>query len=148
MLVFRTVIKQSGKNTTGIEIPPEIIEVLGAGKKPAVRITMNGQTYRSSVAVMGGVYMVGVSAENRALTGVRGGEEVDVGIELDTEPRVYELPDDLAAALAAKPGAMEAFHASAPSKRKEFVRQVNDAKQPETRTRRINTIVAKLGSDK
>ena len=145
MPVFRTVIQKTGKNTTGIEIPPEIVEALGGGKKPLVRITMNGETYRSSVAVMGGRYMVGVTAANRKQTGVQGGDEVDVRIELDTEPRVYEIPDDLAAALTAKPGAMEAFEASAPSARKEFIRQVNDAKKQETRERRITKIVDQLG---
>ncbi len=148
MPTFHTTIKKSGGNATGIEVPPAIVESLGAGKKPPVLVTMNGKTYRSTVAVMGGVYMVGVSAENRELTGIKGSDEVDVTIELDTEPRTYELPDDLAAALAAKPGATEAFHASAPSKRKEFVRQVNDAKTQETRDRRIATIVANLGNNK
>ena len=146
MPTFHTTLKKNDGTATGIEIPPEIIEALGAGKKPPVKVTMNGKTYQSTVAVMGGLYMVGVSAENRALTGVAGGEEVDVTIELDSQPRVYELPEDLAAALAAKAGATEAFHASAPSKRKEFVRQVNDAKTQETRERRIAKIVAELGS--
>jgi len=144
MPTFHTTLKKSDGTATGIEIPPEIIEALGAGKKPPVKVTMNGKTYQSTVAVMGGLYMVGVSAENRALTGVAGGDEVDVTIELDSQPRTYEPPDDLAAALAAKPGATEAFNASAPSKRKEFVRQVNDAKTPETRERRIAKIVAEL----
>ncbi len=145
MPTFHTTILSSGGTTAGIKIPPEIVEGLGSGKKPAVKVTINGKTYRSTVAVMGGDYMVGVSAENRALTGTKAGDEVDVTLELDSEPRVYELPDDLAAALAAKPGATEAFHASAPSKRKEFVRQVTDAKTPETRERRIAKIVDQLG---
>lgn len=145
MPTFHTTILSSGGTTAGIKIPPEIIESLGGGKKPAVKVTMNGKTYRSTVAVMGGDYIVGVSAENRALTGTKAGDEVDVKLELDTEPRVYELPEDLAAALAAKSGATEAFHASAPSKRKEFVRQVTDAKTPETRERRIAKIVEQLG---
>src|SRR5690348_16135111 len=115
MPTFRTTLKKKRGNGYGIEIPPTIIETLGARQKPAVKVTMNGKTYRSTVAVMGGLYMVGVSAENRALTGVNGGDEVDVTLELDTEPRVYELPDDLAKALAAKSGVTEAFHASAPS---------------------------------
>jgi len=146
MPTFHTTIKKSGGTATGIEVPPEIVEALGAGKKPPVKVTMNGKTYESTVAVMGGLYMVGVSAENRALTGVNGGDEVDVTIELDSQPRTYELPEDLAAALAGKPGATEAFHASAPSKRKEFVRQVNDAKTDETRQRRVAKIVADLGN--
>jgi len=148
MPTFHTTILKSGGTATGIEVPPEIVEGLGAGKKPPVKITMNGKTYQSTVAVMGGVYMVGVSADNRALTGVKGGDEVDVTIELDSAPRTYELPEDLAAALAVKPGATEAFHASAPSKRKEFVRQVTDAKTAETRERRIAKIVADLGNSK
>ncbi|MBA3869611.1 MAG: DUF1905 domain-containing protein [Anaerolineae bacterium] len=146
MPTFHTTIIKAGGTATGIEVPPAIIEELGGGKKPPVKITMNGKTYQSTVAVMGGAFMVGVSAENRALTGVQGGEEVDVIIELDSAPRTYELPEDLAAALAVKPGATEAFHAAAPSKRKEFVRQVTDAKTPETRERRIAKIVADLGN--
>ena len=145
MPTFHTKILSTGSNTAGIKIPPEIVESLGSGKKPAVKVTINGKTYQSTVAVMGGDYMVGVSAENRQLTGTKAGDEVDVTLELDTEPRVYEVPEDLAAALAAKAGATEAFHASAPSKRKEFVRQVNEAKTQETRERRIAGIVSKLG---
>jgi len=145
MPTFHTKILSTGGSTAGIKIPPEIVESLGSGKKPAVKVTINGKTYQSTVAVMGGDYMVGVSGENRQLTGTQAGDEVDVTLELDTEPRVYELPEDLAAALAAKAGATEAFHASAPSKRKEFVRQVNEAKSQETRERRIAGIVSKLG---
>jgi len=145
MPTFHTTILSSGGTTAGIKIPPEVVESLGSGKKPAVKVTINGKSYRSTVAVMGGDYMVGVSAENRAIVGVKAGDEVDVTLDLDTEPRVYELPEDLAAALATKAGATEAFHASAPSKRKEFVRQVNDAKTPETRERRIAKIVEQLG---
>jgi hypothetical protein len=145
MPTFHTTILSSGGTTAGIKIPPEIVESLGGGKKPAVKVTLNGKTYRSTVAVMGGDYMVGVSAENRALTGTKAGDELDVTLELDSEPRVYELPEGLAAALAAKAGATEAFHAAAPSKRKEFVRQVTDAKTPETRERRIAKIVEQLG---
>lgn len=144
MPIFHTTIKQMGNNT-GIEVPSDIINELGGGKKPLVRITMNDKTYHSSVTTMQGAYMVSLSAANRKLTGVQGGDEIDVTIELDTEPRVYELPEDLAAALAKKSGATEAFHASAPSKRKEFVRQVNDAKTQETRDRRIAKIVDQLG---
>jgi hypothetical protein len=145
MPTFHTTILGSGGNTAGIKIPPEVVESLGSGKKPAVKVTINGKSYRSTVAVMGGDYLVGVSAENRAIVGVKAGDEVDVTLDLDTEPRVYELPEDLAAALATKPGATEAFHASAPSKRKEFVRQVTDAKTQETRERRIAKIVEQLG---
>lgn len=129
----------------GIEIPPEVIEALGAGKKPPVRVTLNGFTYRSTVAVMGGRFMVGVSAENRKGAGVAPGDAVDVDIELDTEPRVVVLPADLEAALGAKAGALAAYEAQPVSARKEVVRQVEEAKSQETRDRRIAAIVARLG---
>jgi uncharacterized protein DUF1905 len=102
---FRTTIKQSGKTATGIQVPEEVIEALGSGKRPAVKVTINGYTYRSTVAVMGGLYMVGVNAKNRTSAGVAGGDEVDVEIELDTAPREVTVPDDFAAALDAKPEA-------------------------------------------
>ena len=88
--------------------------------------------------------MVGVSAEHREAAGVKAGDTLDITLELDTAPRNVELPNDLAAALAAVAGARAAFDASSPSKRKEFVRQVEDAKTEETRARRIATVVSKV----
>ena len=144
MATFRTTLQLHGKTATGIEIPPEIIASLGTSKKPAVLVTLNGYTYRNTVAVMGGVFMVGVNAEHREAAGVKAGDTLDITLELDTAPRTVELPDDLAAALAAVAGAQAAFDASSPSKRKEFVRQVEDAKTEETRVRRIATVVSKV----
>ncbi len=69
---FRTTIEQNGKTATGIPVPDEVVEALGSGKRPAVTITINGYTYRNTIAVMGGVFMVGVSAEHRAGAGVAG----------------------------------------------------------------------------
>src|ERR1035441_7176295 len=95
---FRTTIVQSGKSITGIEVPAEIVARLGPGKRPPVRVTVNGYTYRSTVAVMGGAYMVALSAENRAQAGVAGGDEAEVTLELDTSPREVTVPADLALA--------------------------------------------------
>ena len=144
MATFRTTLQLHGKTATGIEIPPEIIASLGTSKKPAVLVTLNGYTYRNTVAVMGGKFMVGVSAEHREAAGVKAGDTLDITLQLDTAPRNVELPNDLAAALAAVAGARAAFDASSPSKRKEFVRQVEDAKTEETRARRIATVVSKV----
>lgn len=141
---FRTTILQSDKTATGIRIPEEIIEAIGKGKRPAVRVTINGFTYRSTVAVMGGAYMVGVSAENRAGTGVAGGDEVDVDIELDTAPREVTVPDDLAAAIEAVPVARATFDRLSYSNRSWHVLQIEGAKTDETRQRRIAKSVAAL----
>ena len=137
MAKFRTTILQGGKTATGIRIPDEVVEELGAGKRPAVRVTINGFTYRSSVAVVDGQYMVGVSAENRAGAGVAGGDEVDVDIQLDTAPREVVVPADLAAALDAEPDARRTFDALSYSNKSWHVLSVTGAKTDETRQRRI-----------
>ena len=134
---FRTTILQGDKTATGIRIPDEIVEALGSGKRPAVKVTINGFTYRNTVAVMDGAYMVGVSAENRSGAGVAGGDEVDVDLELDTEPRVVIVPADFAAALDAEPDARRTFDGLSNSNKGWHVLQVEGAKTDETRQRRI-----------
>jgi hypothetical protein len=134
---FHITIVQTGKTSTGIEVPPDIVEALGSGKRPAVKVTINGFTYRSTVAVMGGGYWVGVSAENRAGAGVQGGDEVDVELELDTAPREVVVPEALAAALASEPQAKATFDKLSYSNKSWHVLQVSGAKTDETRDRRI-----------
>ncbi len=140
---FETTMFQMGNNT-GIEVPPEVIEALGAGRKPPVKVTVNGFEYRSTVAVMGGRYLISFSSDKRAATGIRGGDPIVVDLEVDTAPRIVEVPADLATALDAAPGARDAFDALSPSARKAHVTNVEAAKAPETRQRRIDGIVAKL----
>jgi len=139
---FRTRILQMGNNT-GIEVPPENIDELGASRKPAVKVSVSGYTYHSTVAVMGGKYLIAFSSSHRAASGLKGGDAVEVALELETTPRTVEVPTDLQAALEAA-GLSEKFARQAPSKRKEFVRQVEDARAAATRTRRIEKIVAIL----
>ena len=134
---FRATVLQTGKTTTGIEVPPEIVEALGRGKRPAVTVTINEYTYRNTVAVMGGVYMIGISAEHRTGTGVKGGDEIDVDLALDTAPREVNVPADFAAALDADPDARRTFDALSYSNRSWHTLQVEGAKTGETRQRRI-----------
>ena len=134
---FHTTILQAGKTATGIEIPEEIVTALGAGRRPAITVTINGFTYRSTIAVMGGAYMVGVNADNRAGAGVKGGDEVDVDIELDTAPREVAVPAELAAALDAEPAARRTFDGLSNSNKSWHTYQVENAKTDETRQRRI-----------
>jgi len=134
---FRTIILQGDKTATGIEVPESVMAALGAGRKPAVKVSIGDYTYRSSVATVGGKSMVGVSAEHRAGAGVAGGDEVDVNIELDTEPRIVTVPDELAAALDADPQARATFDRLSYSNRSWHVLQVTGAKTDETRQRRI-----------
>ena len=141
---FHTKILQAGKTATGIQIPDEVVEKLRAGKKPPVKVTINGATYRSTVAVMGGRFMVGVSAENRAKTGVAGGDEVDVEIALDTAPREVTVPADFAKELKANPNAKAKFDGLSYSKKQAFVVSIEGAKTQETRERRVAKAVEEL----
>jgi hypothetical protein len=145
---FRTTILSGGKNTTGIHVPDEVVAGLGTSRKPAVSVTLNGYTYRSTVAVMGGRFMVGVSADVRAKSGVKGGDTLDVEIILDTAPRVLEVPADFAAALAAEPAAQAAFEALSYSNKRRHTMPIEDAKAPETRARRIEKSVENLKAGK
>jgi hypothetical protein len=143
---FRTKILQGDKTATGIRIPNEIVEALGKGKRPPIRVTLNGYTYRSTVAVMDGTFMVGVNADVRAAAGVAGGDELDVDIELDTEKREVTVPPDLAAALDAQPEARRTFEGLSYSNKSWHVLQVDGAKTHETRQRRIAKSVEALAA--
>lgn len=144
---FTTTIQQDENvNATGIRVPSEVIAAFNQGKKPPVKVTLNGFTYRTTVAAYGDVFMIPLSQERRDAAGVQGGETVEVTLELDLEPRTVEVPEDLAAALAEHPGVREAFDAQNYSTRKEHVRQVESAKAQETRARRIAKIVISLTS--
>ena len=141
---FRTTILQGGKTATGIEVPEDVMAALGSGKRPAVTVTVNGYSYRSTVASLGGKSMIGLSAEHRAGAGVAGGDEVEVDLELDTAPREVTVPDDLAAALEAEPAARTTFERLSYSNKSWHVLQVTGAKTEETRQRRIARSVETL----
>ena len=134
---FHTTILQGDKTATGIRIPDEIMTGLGAGRKPPVRVTINGHSYRSTVATVDGRPMVGISAENRAGAGVAGGDAVDVDIELDSAPRQVTVPADFAKALDAEPAARRTFDGLSYSNQSWHTLQIDGAKSDETRQRRI-----------
>ena len=141
---FRTTVRTTGKTAMGFEVPPEAVDALGAGKRPPVTVTINGYTYRNTIAVMGGTYMIGVSSEHRGPAGITGDGDVDVELELDTAPRVVDVPEDLAVALDAEPAARSTFDKLSYSNRSWHVLQVTGTKNPETRARRIEKSVAAL----
>jgi hypothetical protein len=141
---FRSTIELGGKTATGIRVPEEIVVALGAGKRPPVRVTINGHTYRSTVAPMGGAFMLPLSAENRAGAGVAAGDEVEVDVELDTAPREVVVPPDFTAALDGDPDARQAFDRLSYSNKHRHVLGIEGAKSAETRQRRIAATVNAL----
>jgi Bacteriocin-protection, YdeI or OmpD-Associated/Domain of unknown function (DUF1905) len=141
---IRATLELGGKTATGIRIPPEVVDALGAGKRPPVSVTINGYTYRSSIAVMSGTYMLGVSADVRERTGVKAGDIIDADIQLDTAPRAVAVPEDLAARLAEDAAARAFFERLSPSQKQWFVLSVEGAKTAETRERRLDKAMEML----
>jgi bifunctional DNA-binding transcriptional regulator/antitoxin component of YhaV-PrlF toxin-antitoxin module len=142
---FHATLELHGKTATGIEVPTEVVTGLGSHKKPPVTVTINGYTYPSTIATMGGRFLIPVSADVRKHAGVAAGDELDVDVELDEQPREVTVPDDLAAALDAEPAARAAFDALTHSNKRAHVLSVEGAKAADTRTRRILKIVQSLG---
>jgi hypothetical protein len=128
----------------GLEVPPEVVESLGQGKRPRVTITINGHSWKSRVAIMRGRYLLGLSRANRQAAGVETGDEVEVELEFDPEPRVVVEPVDFAHALGADPIARAAFDRLPDGRKREHVLAIESAKKPETRTRRIEKALAAL----
>ena len=143
---FESTVELGGKTATGIQVPDEVIEALGASKRPPVTITINGYTYRTTAVRMGGAFYVPLAAENREAAGVAAGDAITVDIENDTAPREVTLPDDLAAAM--DDAARTAYDGLSYTHRKEWVRWVEEAKKPGTRATRIEKTVAGLKAGK
>ena len=140
-VAFDSTVAATGNNT-GIVVPDEIIEQLGAGRRPPVTVNVNGYEYRSTVAVMGGKHMIGISAAIRKETGLKGGDPIAVTLELAESPREVHVPDDFAAALAADTSAGDLFASLSNSLQRYHVDNINGAKTDETRQRRIDKAVA------
>lgn len=143
-----TIYQEPGKNHAGIPVPAEVVEALGAGKRPLVVVTVGKHTYRSSIASMGGQFMISMSAANRTAADVSGGDVVEVEIEVDTAPRTVEVPEALAAALTEDRAAAEAFEALSNSRKSRITLSVADAKTDETRQRRVAKALDDLKSGK
>jgi hypothetical protein len=140
---FRTYVEPP-EPMRGLEVPPGVVESLGQGKRPRVTITVNGHSWKSRVAIMRGRYLLGLSNANRQAAGVETGDEVEVELEFDPEPRVVAEPADFARALSADPIARTAYDRLPDGRKREHVRAIESAKKPETRIRRIERALATL----
>ncbi|HEX8647281.1 MAG TPA: YdeI/OmpD-associated family protein [Thermoleophilaceae bacterium] len=143
---FSATIDRNGKTACGIRVPEEVVAGLGSSRRPAVRVTLAGHTYRSTIAARGGEFLLPVSADNREAAGVAAGDEVLVRVALDTEPRVVTVPRDFDKALDARPEAKRFFSTLGYSEQRWFVLGIEGAKKPETRERRIAKAVERLAS--
>ena len=133
---FRTTVEPL-EPMRGLEIPESVVDSLGGGKRPPVTITVNGHTWKSRVAIMRGRFLLGLSNANRTAAGIATGDEVEVEVRLDAEPRVLVEPEDFARALDADPVARAAYDRLAHTHRREHLLAIESAKKAETRKRRI-----------
>jgi len=142
-MMFKATVIPSG-NATGVQIPRRLVEALRAGPRPPITVTINGHTWRSRVALMRGQCLVGISAANRAASGIVEGESVRVDLKLDTAPRVVSQPPDLAKVLRRDSKARAAFERLPFGLKRKYVAAIDDAKTPETRRRKIVKLVASM----
>ncbi len=143
-LRIRTVLQPRGPAAAVVLTDEQLAEIGKGAKTPAVQVTVNGTyTFAGRIGRMGGETLLGFNKAIRTAAGVEAGDEIEVLVRLDTDERTVDVPSDLAAALDAA-GARAAFDRLAPSHRKEHVRSVEDAKKPETRTKRLEAVVTKV----
>ena len=145
---FTATVQLAGRTTTGVTVPPEIVDALGAGRRPKVWVTIGDHTFRNSVAPMNGSYLLGINADVRQQTGVAAGDTIEIGLQVDTEPREVTVPADLAAALDREPDARRCFDQLSYSNQRWHVLSIEGAKTDTTRQRRIDKSVALLAAGK
>ena len=140
---FKAKVIPSG-NATAVEVPAAAIDKLNAGARPPVVIAINGHTWRSRVAAMRGMHLIGISAANRKASAISEGDLVEVQLELDVEPRTVEEPADVEAALNQRRAVRADFERLPFGLRRKHIAGIEAAKSPETRSRRIAKLVSEL----
>jgi hypothetical protein len=144
---FRAKVMPSG-NATAVEVPTDVMKALGSGPRPLIAVTVNGHTWRSRVALMRGQCLVGISAANRAASGIAEGDVVEVDLQLDAEPRVVPEPPDLAKAMDDDPEARAAFDRLPYGLKRRHVAAIEEAKASEVRQHRIARLVTAMRQDR
>jgi hypothetical protein len=144
---IKTQLVATGGTTTGFVIPEDVVAELGSGRKPAVQATVNGHSWRTSIAFMGGRFLLGASAAVRSAAGIAAGDDVDLDIVLDTAPREIATPDDLAAALRPHPEVAAHLAGLSYSKRRAIIENIEGAKTDATRERRVAKAVEQLQAE-
>src|SRR5216117_4156887 len=128
MTRFRAKVLLAGKTATGVEVPAKVVEGLGSTKRPLVRVTINGYTYRSAIAPMSGTFMLGISDEVRKAAHVAAGDTVDVNVE---------VPSELAKALAKDPKLRKYFESLSYSGKIRLTAPIANGKTTETREKNL-----------
>lgn len=147
-LSFRATLQPRGPAAAVVLDDAQVAELGEGAKSFAVKATVNGYRWGGRVSRRRGEFLLGLNKEVRNAAGVEAGEEVAVELELESAERTVEVPEALAAALAADPAAKEGFDGLAYSHRKEYARWIAEAKKEETRERRVAKALAQLREGK
>ena len=131
---YKTLVIGEG-NHASLEIPDKNLAEIGGNRRAPLKVTINGYTYQSTATGVGGRCMVVFPMRDREVAGANAGDVVTVTLELDNGYRKVDMPSELSEAV---------FHDLTYSKRKEFALTVAEAKNPETKTRRIEKIIEQL----
>ncbi len=146
---FRVLLeKHESSEATGIKIPFDVHKTFGSRARVPVSGTINGFPFRSSVFPMGGAgcHFMAVNKETRAGAKAKGGDTITVRMQRDDEPRIITPPPDFARALKANKPALAAWEQSNYTRKKELTKAIEEAKRPDTRTRRIEKAIAELSA--
>ena len=128
-----------------VPVPFDPKAVFGKVRAP-VKVTLNGYTYRSTIASMGGVTCIPLRKSNREAAGLEGGETIDVTIELDKDVREVKPPADFIGALKSAPPAWDRWRELSFTHQREYVESIDSARRPDTRARRIERAVRLIAS--
>lgn len=142
---FSTIVQPDADGVLLIEVPAPVMAALSEKKRIPVNVTLNGISYRSTIAVYGGKFYVPARKEIREAAKLAAGKRAHVTLEADTAARTVMVPSDLAKALASEK-LRPAFDALSFTRRKEHVASVTEAKHPETRAARVAKVVKSLRS--
>ena len=145
---FKSTLFLAGKTATGLRVPEETVLALGAGKRPPVKVTINGYTYRSTIAPMCGEYFIPVAAAIRDASNCKAGDKLEVTVELDTEPRIVDVPKDFQKLLSKNAVAKSFFDNLSYSNKKGIVTNIEESKTEATRIRRMDKAIEKLAEGK
>ncbi|WP_159614664.1 YdeI/OmpD-associated family protein [Glutamicibacter sp. JC586] len=144
---FVTTLIASNGNNVGIVVPDEIVYSFGRGKRVPVTVLIDHDySYRNTISSMGGQFLISFNAETRAATGKDAGDEINVKLELDEEPRTVEIPEPLAVLLSAEPELLEAWNQLSYSKQRGHVDPIISARGEDTRGRRVEKVIKTLRS--
>lgn len=132
---------QPGSSVAGFRAPFDVVETFGTRARVPVRGTINGFAFRSSLMPMGGCHQMVVNKSLRAGAKAKAGDVVEIVLERDQEARTVDAPPELKKELAKSKKAQERWETLSFTHKKEMAVSLREARQEETKKRRLAKIM-------